>query len=157
MAKTITEAFASRKPKGFFNEKYAIITINEENIGGESIPKGVLVKITGTGRSKTALNIKYETTGVQIHNVWCGYLELVEKVGFKIELQDNGQDFLFFITDQYGTILKAEPFQSEIWKGCSIPLDIQQVNGACLIKMPSEENLKYLNHEVISITKIVLE
>lgn len=40
----------------------------------------------------------------------------------KIQLEDNGQDILWFLCDEHGLIIDASPFQSDIWKGGTIPI-----------------------------------
>ena len=37
--------------------------------------------------------------------------------GYRIKLEDKGQDFTAFITDEYGFIQEAVPFQTDIWQG----------------------------------------
>lgn len=157
MGKIITSSFAKRKPINFFNGKFAVNNTLQKNLGEEEIPKGALVEITGRGNCKDDFNIKDCNTGIKIHNISCEQLELVEKVGFKIELQDNGQDFLFFTTDQYGIILKAEPFQSDIWEGGYVPVEAQELNKPCMMHHLPHFNRGFLKHNVIAITKIALE
>lgn len=37
-----------------------------------------------------------------------------------IEFKDNGQDFLVWIVDEAGVVLRSEPFQTDIWRGLTI-------------------------------------
>lgn len=73
---------------------------------------------------------------------------------FSVKLEDNGQDFTEFITDQYGTILEAKPFQTDIWKGGYIPVETQEIGTECLIHKPPHINYGFLKHKVISITEL---
>lgn len=74
--------------------------------------------------------------------------------GFSIELEDNGQDFLEFITDEDGRILEAKPFQTEAWKGGYIPIESQEIGRLCMMHKPPEIEYGYLKHEVIRITAL---
>lgn len=40
----------------------------------------------------------------------------------KITLEDNGQDLLWLLCDEYGTVVNAGPFQSTIWSDATIPI-----------------------------------
>ena len=89
------------------------------NIGNEEIQKDEIVQIIGRGRSKNELNIESISTGVLIHNVWCEQIELCDEI--VVELEDNGQDFLFFHISPEGVITDVKPFES-IWKYGQVPL-----------------------------------
>lgn len=74
--------------------------------------------------------------------------------GFKIQLEDKGQDFLELITDTHGNILEAKPFQTEVWKGGFIPVESQQIGEPCMMHKPPHFNYGYLNYNVINITPL---
>lgn len=78
MGKIITESFAKRKPRNWFDDKEAITLVKLYNIGGDEIPKGTKVKIISRGREKNEFNIKNEKTGIEIHNNWCEHFELID-------------------------------------------------------------------------------
>ena len=40
----------------------------------------------------------------------------------KIYLEDNGQDLLWVLCDEYGTIVDAGPFQADVFVGGTIPI-----------------------------------
>lgn len=40
----------------------------------------------------------------------------------KIYLEDNGQDLLWLLCDECGTIVGAGPFQESVWKGGTIQI-----------------------------------
>ena len=40
----------------------------------------------------------------------------------KIHLEDNGQDLLWLLCNEYGDIVDAGPFQTDIWVGGTIPI-----------------------------------
>lgn len=40
----------------------------------------------------------------------------------KIYLEDNGQDLLWLLCDEYGTIVDVGPFQKRYWMGGIIPI-----------------------------------
>ena len=73
---------------------------------------------------------------------------------FKVELEDEGQDLLYFITDENGEILDTQPFHNKLYKGGYIPLESQKINKKCMIHHPPYFNYGYLKYNVISITKI---
>lgn len=70
-----------------------------------------------------------------------------------IELEDNGQDFLRFILDIDGVVLRSEPFQTEIWRGAIIPFaaPIFQIGEECPIHNPPHIIYGFLRHKVKSI------
>lgn len=78
MGKIITTSLAKRKASNYFNGMKAISIVKQSNIGGEEIEKGTTVKIIGMGITKGLFNIKDENTGIEIHNIWCEQLELLE-------------------------------------------------------------------------------
>ena len=73
---------------------------------------------------------------------------------YKVELEDNGQDFLEFITDKNGVILEAKPFLTEIWAGGYIPLKIQKIGDFCMMHKPPHIITGYLKHRVTNIEEI---
>jgi hypothetical protein len=75
-------------------------------------------------------------------------------IGFKIELEDNGQDFLSFTTDEHGTIVKTEPFQADVWNGGYIPVESQFEGEFCMMHKPPHFNYGYLKHRVTKITEL---
>lgn len=75
--------------------------------------------------------------------------------GFLVELEDNGQDFIKFITDESGVIIESKPFQTNFWKGGIIPLNQQVIGELCMIHHPPHIEFGYLKHKVISINKTV--
>ena len=72
---------------------------------------------------------------------------------FKIELEDKGQDLLYFITDKDGKILDAHPFHSKLYKGGYIPLESQTEGDFCMIHNPPYIHYGFLKYKVKSITK----
>ena len=74
----MTSQFVSRKSREFFRGKKAIVTTEQQNLGGEIIKKDEVVTILCKNqRSKDDLDIESES-GVKISGVWCEYLELVK-------------------------------------------------------------------------------
>lgn len=72
------ESFVRRQPRDFFNDKKAIVLVEQSNIGGETISKDDIVTITGKNTIyKTCLNIR-SSSGVEIYRVSCEYLELIK-------------------------------------------------------------------------------
>lgn len=69
----------------------------------------------------------------------------------KITLEDNGQDFLEFITDDEGIILEARPFQTSIWEGGLIPIKFQEIGKECMMHKPPTYMFGFLKHKVLSI------
>lgn len=72
---------------------------------------------------------------------------------FTVKLEDNGQDFLEFITDEYGTIIEAKPFQTDIWKGGYICIEMQEIGKECMMHKPPHILFGHLKHKVVSITE----
>ena len=64
-----------------------------------------------------------------------------------IHLEDNGQDFLQLVVED-GIVTEAKPFQTDIWKGASIPVDFIEVGEPCPIHHPPHINYGYLKHKV---------
>lgn len=64
-----------------------------------------------------------------------------------IHFEDNGQDFLQFIVEN-DKVVEAKPFQSKIWEGASIPVEIVIVGERCPIHHPPHINFGYLKHKV---------
>jgi hypothetical protein len=68
-----------------------------------------------------------------------------------IEFEDKGQDFLYFQLDKNGFVVKATPFQNEIWKGAYIPLSMLKVGKELPIHHPPNINFGFLKHIVKNI------
>lgn len=77
----------------------------------------------------------------------------MKTTGYIIELEDNGQDFLTFTTNEAGTIIKTEPFQGEAWDGGYIPVELQTEGDFCMMHKPPHIVRGYLKHRVTKITK----
>lgn len=73
---------------------------------------------------------------------------------FKVELEDNGQDFLEFITNERGVIIEAKPFQTEIWEGGYIPIEMQEIGDFCMMHKLPHFNYGFLKHKVTNIEEI---
>ncbi len=69
----------------------------------------------------------------------------------KVTLEDNGQDFLEFITDDDGIIIEARPFGTPVWEGGVIPLGFQKLNDNCMIHKPPTIIFGFLKHKVVKI------
>jgi hypothetical protein len=84
--------------------------------------------------------------------------KITNKMYTKINLEDNGQDFLFFVTNENGIIIDAKPFQKDVWVGAVIPIDedlcMLTIGDECPIHHPPTINYGFLKHKVISIEKI---
>ncbi|MEN6622735.1 MAG: hypothetical protein ABFD50_14445 [Smithella sp.] len=72
----------------------------------------------------------------------------------RIELEDKGQDLLYFITDENGVIEEAGPYHNELYKGATIPLEMQEIGDLCMMHNPPHINYGYLQYKVESITEI---
>ncbi len=72
----------------------------------------------------------------------------------KITLKDEGQDLLYFITDNIGRIIEAGPFHNDLYKGGHIPLSSQKIGEPCMIHHPPHFNFGFLRFNVESITPI---
>lgn len=68
-----------------------------------------------------------------------------------VKLEDNGQDFLEFITSDAGIILESRPFQTDIWKDGIIPILQQEIGSDLMIHKPPHIIYGFLKHKVISI------
>lgn len=70
-----------------------------------------------------------------------------------IELEDNGQDFLELVTNDFGVVIDAKPFQKEIWEGSFIPITGPECSvGEFLpIHKPPHINFGFLKHRIKSI------
>lgn len=79
---------------------------------------------------------------------------MTKLTGFKIELEDNGQDFLSFTTNEAGTIIKTEPFQGDAWNGGYIPVLLQEEGELCMMHKPPHINRGFLKHRVTKITEL---
>ena len=72
----------------------------------------------------------------------------------KVELQDKGQDLLYFLVDEETCkIEEAGPFHNDLYKGGYIPLDTQRVGEKCMIHHPPHFEYGFLKYNVESITK----
>lgn len=61
-----------------------------------------------------------------------------------IEFKDNGQDFLVWIVDESGVVLRSEPFQTDIWRGLEVK-NLKMLKAGGLV-----EYLHHGRHAVIS-------
>lgn len=79
---------------------------------------------------------------------FCNQCGIEHQTKYKIHFQDNGQDFLEWHINENGTVINAEPFQSEIWTGSFVlPKNIENLKeGATLIftnKYGVESSMKH--------------
>lgn len=74
--------------------------------------------------------------------------------GYEITLEDKGQDFTRFITDQNGIVVEALPYQTDLWKGAEIPITNQKIGELCMIHKPPRIEFGYLNYKVIKIRSV---
>ncbi|MCF8218681.1 MAG: hypothetical protein K9J21_06835 [Bacteroidales bacterium] len=65
----------------------------------------------------------------------------------KIELEDKGQDFLYFIIEK-DKIIEAGPFQNGLWKGSYVPEKMLKVGGKVYIHKPPYINFGVLNYRI---------
>jgi hypothetical protein len=65
-----------------------------------------------------------------------------------VEFEDDGQDFTEFQLDVKGKVLKSTPFQSELWAGAIVPLDMLKIGEPLPIHHPPNINHGYLKHKV---------
>lgn len=72
--------------------------------------------------------------------------------GYKIILEDKGQDFLAFETDKDGIVIQSLPYQTEYWQGALIPVPQQKIGDLCMIHHP-KLNIEYgyLQYKVLDI------
>ncbi|MGR6980840.1 hypothetical protein ACUHGC_05380 [Testudinibacter sp. P27/CKL/0425] len=77
--------------------------------------------------------------------------------GYRIKLEDKGQDFTAFITDKDGIIQEAVPFQTDIWQGGLIPIEHQKIGELCMIHKPRFIEYGFLKYKVTGITKLTGE
>lgn len=71
-----------------------------------------------------------------------------------IELEDKGQDFTTIITDSDGVIVETRPFQTEFWKGGSIPIEFPsmlKVGELLPINHPPHINFGFLKYKIFRI------
>ncbi|WP_329505698.1 hypothetical protein [Haemophilus parainfluenzae] len=73
--------------------------------------------------------------------------------GYEITLEDKGQDFTKLITNKDGIVVKAEPYQTEIWKGALIPISQQKIGDLCMIHHLPHIEYGYLQYKVLDIKK----
>ena len=73
----------------------------------------------------------------------------------RIELEDNGQDFLSFIVDENCVIIETQPFQGKIWNGSYIPIESEmcEVGKPCPIHNNTIK-FGFLKHKIAKIEKI---
>jgi hypothetical protein len=74
--------------------------------------------------------------------------------GYVITLEDKGQDFTKLITDKDGIVVKAEPYQTEVWKGALIPISQQKVGDLCMIHHLPHIEYGYLKYKVLDIKEL---
>ncbi len=68
----------------------------------------------------------------------------------KIYLEDNGQDLLWLLCDEYGTIVDVGPFQKRYWMGGIIPIwddEMVKVGEPCPIHSAFIRQ-GYLKHKI---------
>lgn len=73
---------------------------------------------------------------------------------YMIELEDKGQDFTNLITDADGVVMATYPFQTSVWKGAVIPIDMLVIGEPCLIHHPPRIIFGFLKYKVVSIDKM---
>lgn len=152
MGKIITNGLAKRKNSSFFNHRIGRVIAKQRNIGNEEIQKDELIQILGRGRNKNEFNVKSISTDVHIHNVWCEQIELCDEI--VVELEDNGQDFLFFHISPEGVITDTKPFQGSVWKYGQVPLHslhYLEVGKSFPIHHPPHINFGFLKHKIKAI------
>lgn len=69
-----------------------------------------------------------------------------------IELEDKGQDALFFHVED-NKVVKTTPFQTSMWKGAYVPIKNVKVGKPMPIHHPPNIRFGYLKYNVISIQK----
>lgn len=69
-------------------------------------------------------------------------------IAHKLEFEDHGQDFLYFIV-QGGAVVEAGPFQSRIWVGKKV-LDREFTVGQ-RIEMVLGDKIRNLNYPIKSV------
>lgn len=74
--------------------------------------------------------------------------------GYEITLEDKGQDFTKLITDKDGIVFKAEPYQTELWKGALIPISQQKIGELCMIHHLPHIEYGYLKYKVLDIKEL---
>lgn len=75
----MTRSFVQNKPADFFRNKRAKLLKEQKNFGGDVIPAGTEVTITGKNRNmNTWLDIKSDT-GIEINGIFYDDLELVKE------------------------------------------------------------------------------
>lgn len=70
----------------------------------------------------------------------------------KITLEDKGQDFLEVIVED-NKIIQTLPFQTDIWKGAYVPVEMVIVGKKMPIHKPPHINFGFLNYKVESVEK----
>lgn len=69
----------------------------------------------------------------------------------KITLEDRGQDFTTFYTDEQGIVTDAQPFQARIWRGAIIPVydtEMFRVGERLPIHHPPYIEYGFLRHRI---------
>lgn len=77
----------------------------------------------------------------------------------KITLEDCGQDFTTFYTDEYGRVMDAQPYQASIWQGAIIPVedpDMFKVGQPLPIHHPPHIMWGFLRYRIQNIEYIEL-
>lgn len=72
----------------------------------------------------------------------------------RITIEDNGQDVLWFVTNEQDEVIDAGPFQKKVWVGSYIPNNMLEVGKACPIHNPPCIKYGYLKHKVESIEEL---
>lgn len=73
---------------------------------------------------------------------------------FKVQLEDLGQDLMFFIVDENDKILDCDNFGPKIYIGGHIPISQQEIGKPCMIHYPPHINFCFLKYNVTSINEI---
>lgn len=73
---------------------------------------------------------------------------------YEIKLEDKGQDFTSLITDGDGIVVSTDLFQSSVWKGAIVPIDMITVGKPCLIHHPPNIVFGFLKYKVTEIIKL---
>ncbi len=75
----------------------------------------------------------------------------------KITLEDCGQDFTTFYTNEDGIVIDAQPFLSEIWRGAIIPVrdpDLFELGKQLPIHHPPHIMWGFLKYRIAEIEYI---
>ncbi len=74
----------------------------------------------------------------------------------KIDLEDNGQDVLWMLCDEHGTVVDAGPYQSAVWTGHTIPVwdsELMRVGEPCPINLGMIRH-SFLKHNIEKVQTI---